>query len=192
LHVTVIDASGRVLFESGAMRPDGSIAGNDNDADAERFEPHYRSIESPEQVQIYESIMTDSAGRVTTGLLRGVGYVKDNRLLPRGFDKTTASEDVAVRGAARDDPDFAEGSDRVRYRIELGEGGAAAIDVTVALEYQSIGYRWAANLRAYDSGETDRFARYYAASAAGSSIRLAADSRALPPASPPSMRRPPR
>jgi hypothetical protein len=33
LHVTVRDASGRAVFESGAVRPDGSIVGNDADAD---------------------------------------------------------------------------------------------------------------------------------------------------------------
>ena len=31
LHVMVKDASGRLVFESGALKPDGSIAGNDND-----------------------------------------------------------------------------------------------------------------------------------------------------------------
>ena len=33
LHVIVKDEAGRVVFESGAPQPDGSIAGNDNDAD---------------------------------------------------------------------------------------------------------------------------------------------------------------
>ena len=63
---------GAVLFESGALRPDGAIVGNDNDADATRFEPHYDEIRSPDQVQIYESIMVDQRGRVTTGLLRAL------------------------------------------------------------------------------------------------------------------------
>ena len=31
LHVLVRDGAGRAAFESGAPRPDGSIAGNDND-----------------------------------------------------------------------------------------------------------------------------------------------------------------
>ena len=74
--------------------------GNDNDADGSRFEPHYLEITDPDQVQIYEDIMVDYAGAVTTGLLWGVEYVKDNRLLPRGFDKATASDDVAVKGEA--------------------------------------------------------------------------------------------
>jgi hypothetical protein len=90
LHVVVRDAAGRPVFESGAVKPDGSVEGNDNDADASRFEPHYTEIRSADQVQIYESIIGDVNGGVTTGLLAGVRYLKDNRLLPRGFDKRTA------------------------------------------------------------------------------------------------------
>ena len=68
------------------LKPDGSISGNDNDADRSRFEPHYTEISEPGQVQIYEPIMADSQGKVTTGLLSAVRYVKDNRILPNGFD----------------------------------------------------------------------------------------------------------
>ena len=41
LHLIVRDSDGRVMFESGALPPDGSIEGNDNDADPARFESHY-------------------------------------------------------------------------------------------------------------------------------------------------------
>jgi hypothetical protein len=53
-------------------------------------------------------------GQVTTGLLNGVRYFKDNRVLPSGFGKRTAEPDVAVHGDAADDPGFAGGSARVR------------------------------------------------------------------------------
>ena len=53
---------------------------------------------------MYESVMRDVNGDVTTGLLRGTEYIKDNRLLPRGFNKATAMPDIAVRGAAQQDP----------------------------------------------------------------------------------------
>ena len=102
LHVTVRDAGGKTVFESGAFTPSGAIAGNDNDADAARFEPHYTEISNAAQVQIYEDIMVDSAGAVTTGLLHGIRFVKDNRLLPAGFDKRTADKEVAVHGGAAD------------------------------------------------------------------------------------------
>jgi hypothetical protein len=172
LDVRVVDAAGAVLFESGAVRPDGSIAGNDNDEDPLRFEPHYTAIDSAAQVQIYESIMLDRNERVTTGLLSGVRYVKDNRLLPRGFDKDTADLAIAVHGGARDDADFVGGGDRVRYRVEVGRAGGA-LRVEAVLYYESIGFRWARNLDRYDAQETRRFGRYYAESAAGAAVQIA-------------------
>jgi hypothetical protein len=162
LHLTVQDADGGVVFESGAANSDGSIVGNDNDADPARYEPHYQVIDSPDQVQIYESIMRDSEGGVTTALLRGAGYLKDNRLLPSGFDKGTALEDIAVRGQAMEDADFFGGGDRVPYAIELGNA-EGPFTVTVELLYQSVGYRWAENLRRHKASETDRFLGYYEA-----------------------------
>jgi hypothetical protein len=160
LHVTVRDGSGAVVFESGAPQADGSIAGNDNDADGARYEPHYVRIERADQVQIYEPIMVDAAGAVTTGLISGVRYIKDNRILPGGFDKTTAPEEVAVHGEALADPDFVGGSDRVAYSVDAGRA-AGPFTVEAELLYQSIGYRWAQNLRAYDAPEPQRFLRYY-------------------------------
>jgi hypothetical protein len=89
LHFVVRDRNGRNVFESGALNPDGSIVGNDNDADPARFEPHYTEIRSADQVEIYESIIGDENGHVTTGLLTGVRYLKDNRsttlVLPAAF-----------------------------------------------------------------------------------------------------------
>jgi hypothetical protein len=173
LHVVVRDAAGNVVFESGAVRPDGSIVGNDNDADAARYEPHYEVVAAPDEVQIYETIMVDRRDAVTTGLLHGVRYIKDNRLLPRGFEKASAEPDIAVHGTAAADPDFAAAGDLVRYRVELPEGASVPLRVDAELLYQSIGYRWAENLRGYDSEETRRFVRYYSQSAAASAERLA-------------------
>ncbi len=59
LHVTVRDRGGRIVFESGAVAQNGAIAGNDNDADALAFEPHHSEIRTADQVQIYESVMSD-------------------------------------------------------------------------------------------------------------------------------------
>ena len=160
LHFSVHDRDGKLVFDSGALNLDGSIAGNDNDADPARYEPHYREISSSDQVQIYEPILRDSGGQVTTGLLSAVGYIKDNRLLPTGFDKQTADKDIAVAGDAADDPDFAAGSDRVRYNIPLG-GESGPFHIEAELCYQPIGFRWAHNLATYRATETERFVRYY-------------------------------
>lgn len=172
LHVTVRDAAGRVVFDSGAPRPDGSIAGNDADADATRFEPHYEQINSADQVQIYEPILGDRTGRPTTGLLTATQYLKDNRLLPRGFDKATAHADVAVYGQALVDRDFSGAGDRVRYRVNLGPDNGR-FTITADLLYQSIGYRWAHNLSSYDAPEPKRFLRYYQEAAPISAVLVA-------------------
>lgn len=173
LHLVVRDAAGGLLFESGAFRPDGSIAGNDNDADPARHEPHHAEIVSADQVQIYEAILAGRDGALTTGLLTAVGYAKDNRLLPRGFVKAAAPADVAVHGAALADPDFAAGGDRVRYRIRVPAAAPRPLRVEAHLRYQPIAHRWAMNLAAYDAVETARFVRYYRAVAADSSAVLA-------------------
>lgn len=172
LHVTITDVNGRVVLESGAFKADGFIEGNDNDLDASRFEPHYREITGSGQVQIYEDIMVDHAGKVTTGLLYGVRYVKDNRLLPVGFDKVTADQDVAVHGAAADDPDFIGGTDVVRYVADV-TGFNGPFRVTAELWYQPIGFRWAMNLGDYETQESGRFLSYFRGMESGTGALLA-------------------
>lgn len=172
IHLAVRDPGGNLLFESGAMRRDGSIVGNDNDADASRYEPHYEVIDDPDQVQIYEPIIADGSGRVTTGLLTAVTYAKDNRLLPEGFDRETAEAAIKVHGMAGEDGDFQAGSDRVRYRVEVPTG-VQHVEVRARLMFQTIGFRWAQNLAPYDAHETKRFVSYYNENASTSAVVLA-------------------
>lgn len=172
LHVQVRDGRGALVFESGAPRADGSIAGNDNDARGDAFEPHHRMIDSPDEVQIYESIMADARGLPTTGLLSAVRYAKDNRLLPDGFAKDGAPDDVAVRGDAAGDPDFQGGGDRIAYSVDVGSA-LPPFSVSVTLRFQPIAYRWAHNLALQPSEEGERFGRYYEGMAAAASTPLA-------------------
>ena len=173
LHLVVRDTAGRIVLESGALNADGSIQDNDNDVDAKKFEPHYTEIRSRDQVQIYESILGDPNGGVTTGLLTAVDYLKDNRLLPRGFDKQTAERDIAVRGNAADDPDFTGGTDRIRFSVPIATAGGP-VSVSVELLYQPIGYRWANNLKTYNTApEPKRFTTYYDEMASRSAVTLA-------------------
>ncbi|MBN1287874.1 MAG: hypothetical protein JXB47_20920 [Anaerolineae bacterium] len=163
IRLAVTDGAGRVVFESGAYRPDGYIIGNDNDAAAGLYEPHYQLIGSPDQVQIYETIMRDVNGDVTSVLLRGAGYLKDNRLLPRGFNHA-ATADIAVIGRAIEDANFmAGGGDKVTYRVDLGDA-KGPFTVKVDLLFQTIGYRWAVNLGRHSADEAPEvadFLRYY-------------------------------
>jgi hypothetical protein len=172
LHVTVRDRNGRAVFESGALSADGSIAGNDSDADGSRVEPHYSEISRADQVQIYEAILGDRSGKPTTGLLTATQYLKDNRLLPRGFDKTTAHPDIAVHGEARNDADFVGESDRVRYVVDTA-GGDGPFTIGVELMYQTIAFRWARNLEAYDAKEPKQFLGYFREMAHTSAVVVA-------------------
>ena len=115
--------------------------------------------------------MADQAGAVTTALLSGLRYVKDNRLLPHGFDKRSAEKDIAVIGGALEDEDFTGAGDRVHYSVALGESrGPFKIDAE--LWYQPISYRWAQNLKAYDAPEPRRFVGYYESMSQGSAVML--------------------
>jgi hypothetical protein len=172
LHFSVLDHNGRTVFESGALNSDGSIVGNDNDADKERYEPHYREITSNDQVEIFEPILKDSEGKVTTGLLSAVGYLKDDRLLPSGFDKNTAEKDIAVAGDAAGDPNFTAGGDLVVYSVDLGDA-EGPYRVKAELWYQPIGYRWAHNLHPYNAPEPQRFVNYYESMSARNATVLA-------------------
>jgi hypothetical protein len=51
-------------------------------------------------------------------LLTAVGYLKDNRLLPNGFDKQSATKDIAVVGNALDDPNFTGQGSVIRYVVD--------------------------------------------------------------------------
>jgi hypothetical protein len=179
LHVVVRDRANQVFFESGGVDPTGLIRGNDNDIDGARAEPHYQEIRTQDQVQVYESIMRDVNGGVTTGLLKAVAFLKDNRLLPRGFDKTSAAPDIAVIGEAREDADFAGETDRVRYVVDTA-GRQAPFRIDVELRYQPIAFRWAQNLKAYEAAETRRFVTWFDGMATGSSVVLARTQGATP------------
>ena len=142
LHVTVRDRSGRAVFESGALDADRRDSRQRQRRRrrraSSRTTPRSRS---PDQVQIYESVMAGPSGALTTGLLTAVRYVKDNRLLPRGFDKRTADKDIAVHGEAeagrrlrrrrRSDP-LLGGRRRRAGAVPGGSGAVVSADRAIA------------------------------------------------------------
>jgi hypothetical protein len=171
LHMTIKDRNGRVVFESGALNPDGSITGNDNDADKTRFEPHYTEITNADQVQIYEDIMVGPDNIPTTGLLTAVRFIKDNRLLPKGFDKLEVGQEISPQGGAMNDKDFTGGGDKIRYTVAVGNA-QGPFQIEAELWFQPISFRWANNLKPYDAMEPQRFTRYYDAMSSGSAVML--------------------
>jgi hypothetical protein len=171
LHVVIRDRNGRTVFESGVLNPDGSIQGNINDADPTRFEPHHREITSSDQVEIYETILKDTEGHITTGLIAAVGYLKDNRLLPDGFDKSSAVKDIEVVGDAAQDPSFTDKGSVVRYSAAV-DPSSGPFHIEAELWYEPIGFRWAHNLSAYNSMEPQRLVSYYESLASGAAVIL--------------------
>jgi hypothetical protein len=181
IHFTVRGRDdNRVIFESGNLNPDGSISGNDNDATADLYEPHYDRIERSDQVQIYEGILAGPDDKVTTVLLTAVRYVKDNRLLPDGFEKAAAEADISVKGAARDDDNFRGGRDRILYSVDVGNAGGP-FHIQAELWYQPISYRWAHNLERQNAVETGRFVSYYNSLSGQSAVVLAKAVAMTPP-----------
>jgi hypothetical protein len=144
VHVSVTDAQNQIVWESGKVRADGSIVGVDADENGASFEPHYDQISAEDQVQVYEAIMGNDQGEVTYTLLRGKEYLKDNRILPPGFNKASAPADVRVAGAAASDSNFIGGSDQISYQI----GGLPVGNYTVKAElvYQTLSHAYAEDL----------------------------------------------
>lgn len=147
LHVQVLDQNNELVFESGRMRADGSIVGVSEDVNPAVFEPHYNVITDGAQVQVYQNIMRDTNGDRTHSLLSGVGYLKDNRILPSGLDKDAVAADVTLPdsfgtfGEAAQDDNFNSGNDVVTYQVSLPEGQQGGIFTVVAeLRYQPLSY----------------------------------------------------
>lgn len=161
LHLKVTDAAGTTVFESGRLQDDGLIVGNKNDQEPRDYERHHRVISDPDDVQVYETVMIDTDDRVTYTLLRAARYIKDNRLLPKGFDKATAVEDIAVYGQANTDEDFSGGSDLVTYEVNTA-GYQGPFTVWAELLYRSVTPAFVADME-IDSGlpEVRRFLKYY-------------------------------
>jgi hypothetical protein len=91
---------------------------------------------------------------VTTGLLSAVGYLKDNRLLPSGFDKQPAVKDITVV-----DPDFTDKGSVIGTWSTPRPHPVRSM--YAELWYQPMGFRWAHNLEPYRAAEPQRFVRHY-------------------------------
>jgi hypothetical protein len=158
LHLKVSDGSGKVVFESGAWDESGEIRGLAGSS------PHRNEISNPTQVAIYESEPGGADGRPTTALLRVRRDLKDNRLLPRGYDAEKPLPEGVPPGATlpvgtSGDPDFLPGSDTVHYRIAAA--GRGPLQIQAQLLYQSIRPSFVRPMRADNSAEERTFLPLY-------------------------------
>jgi hypothetical protein len=160
---------GQVVWTSGRTNEWGVLVGPDGEPLAtetfardpgsgdQRFQPHHEMIESERQVQIYETLIRNNKGELTTSFVRGCTVAKDNRLLPRGWKKTGPGPALAGRflestwpdPETLKDPHYADGSgtDEVTYRITLPTGvDTAGLTVRATLYYQALAPYFLMNL----------------------------------------------
>jgi len=160
LELRLTDNQDQAVFESGSWDADSS----DIRYLSEPYEPHYSVITQPEQVQIYQSVMKDVDDKVNYTLLRAAGYIKDNRIPPKGFTTSgPAYDSTAIIGQAEKDADFninGSGTDTVVYKIG-GLNKTSPYTLKVKLNYQSLSPRFVKDLFRYDTPEVTKFKTYY-------------------------------
>ena len=160
IRFVVEDGNGQIVFESGGFDAFGKIVHNNGDEDSTSFEPHYLAIVQSEQVQIYESIMANAKGEITTELMGASEYLKDNRIMPTGQDKFGAVESIQPSGNAVGDENFQGGVDEIQYAIDLRQE-QGPFTVTVEVLYQSIAHPWIEAMRGVGSDEVSQFLGLY-------------------------------
>jgi hypothetical protein len=137
IEFSVLDAGGNALWSSGRTDRLGQLLNADGTPlptehyPATVYEPHHQVIRSPDEVQIYEEVVTDELGVITTGFLNRWHDKKDNRIPPRGFRWDSmyvhAPYDTAPKGEAEADPQYVrpdpatplDGADEITYEVAL-------------------------------------------------------------------------
>lgn len=163
VELIAITENGDTLFHSGKTDEDFNLIYEDAD-----FEPHHNIINSEQQVQIYEMVMGDVTGEVTTVLERAYQHLKDNRIPPEGFTSLhTAYDTVQIVGGALTDPDFniesgieGSGSDKLNYHIPLNRF-YGQIDVIAKVHYQTINDKWLQEMFSFSSEDINTFKSFY-------------------------------
>lgn len=168
LNFQMLGEEGRVVWASGNVASNGSNplgglkgvivdeSGNPLPTEIftpsqQRFEPHYwakNPIIRQDQAQIYEELVTNPEGYLTTSFIALDKKVKDNRLQPQGWSTNGPSAEetgpvgtcVKVEHRTVCDPDYANGSGSnvVRYLVPLTNRTASARTVRATLYYQTI------------------------------------------------------
>lgn len=150
---------GDTLFISGKTDEDFEVIGHNAD-----YEPHYDIIRSEDEVQIYEQVIADVNGDVTTVLVRGASSPKDNRLPPEGFLSTHPTYDtVRVYGLAEMDSNFnlnegveGTGADKLYFHIPLN-GETGELEATAKVYYQTAPPKWMEEMFSEQTQEIDDF-----------------------------------
>ncbi len=165
ISLMVIDEASDTLFHSGQMDDSFQLVHENED-----YEPHYDMINEESQVQIYEMVMGDVNGEVTTVLERADTHLKDNRLPPLGFSSQHFSYDtVQITGMALADDNFnksgneeGSGKDYIRFHVPIN-GNTSDMVVIAKVYYQTVSSKWLNEMFSHASTEIDDFKSYYEA-----------------------------
>ncbi len=151
VNFQVLDPSGKVLWASGNTNGDGVIVDNSGASltteffspSQQTFQPHFwenSPITSDKQVQIYEELVTDPEGMLTTSFLSFDHKVKDNRLQAQGRDPNGPLAELIPSVGTGDDPSYQNGCgcNILSYQVPLAQipGNPASVQATIY--YQSI------------------------------------------------------
>ena len=135
VHLQVSGSAG-LVFESGKSDAFGRIvdrAGHVLDGD-HRLLAHRDTVSQETEVQIYEAVLGNDAGKVVGRPLEATRYLKDNRLLPLGYSKDHPDAALTVAYGAERDSDFGS-SDIVHYVVPDPKG---PVTVNAELVFQSV------------------------------------------------------
>lgn len=162
IQFEVKDESDETIFLSGAMDENYQIQNED-----EEYEPHYSMINDENQVQIYQLVMANVEGEVTTTLLHAAYPLKDNRLPPIGFSTSHPSYDTTIiAGFAANDETFnpsEEGGDLIKYHVPIQQY-QGELKVTAKVYYQTVGSKWLEDMFNESSEDIDLFEGMYESS----------------------------
>jgi len=140
----------------------------------QRFQSHYwteNPITQQDQVQIYEELVTNPEGFLTTSFIALDHKVKDNRLQPQGWSSAGPHAEetgpvgtcITVARKQSCDPDYENGSGAnvVRYLIPLDRRNSGATTIRVTLYYQAMPPYFQQQRKSDATGiDTDRLVRF--------------------------------
>lgn len=151
VNFQVLDAAGNVLWASGNTNADGVIVDNSGtpleteffSSTQQKFQPHFWTnspITSDQQVQIYEELVTNPEGLLTTSFLSADHPVKDNRIEPAGRIVGGPFDEFILPVGTGDDPAYQGtcGCSMLTYAIPLAQIPGAPAAVRATIYYQSI------------------------------------------------------
>jgi hypothetical protein len=150
LDFQVLDAKYNVLWESGGTNASGVITNTAGQPlvteffspTQQTYQPHFwtgNPITSDQQVQIYEEMIRDPQGQLTTSFLSLDDKIKDNRIQPQGRSSSGPNAAITAPVGTGADANYQNGCgcSVVRYQIPLTTIPNAAT-VQATLYYQSI------------------------------------------------------